>query len=107
MTPKQLARAVAAEKNAMLREYFAKRSQTSVAQRINELDLTPAHRRRLRRILDEAMTDLCYTLLLALDGEASLGGIQQSFTVTDEDGNILTNGELEAAAYEVFHRANE
>lgn len=102
MTPKQFARSVAGEKDAMLKEYFSSRSDSAVGQQIKALDLTAAQRRGLRKAMNDALTDMCYTLLLALDGEASLDGNQQEFRLLDDKGNLLTGGELEAAAYEVF-----
>ena len=49
-----------------------------------------------------------YTILLALDGAASLGNeMQQMFGLTDEDGNNLTEGKLEGHAYEYFHGQNK
>ncbi|CUR47581.1 hypothetical protein BN2364_3140 [Alloalcanivorax xenomutans] len=54
--------------------------------------------------MDVALTDVFYTLLLGLDGSAGIGGIQEAYTIRDEQGNTLSgNGELEAAAYEQFH----
>ena len=104
MTAKKFARAVAAEKDALLKEYFAPRSTSAVAERIRALKLTPSQRRRLRGAIDGALTDLSYTLLVALDGEARLGTLpQQEFGLFDEGGRRLTGGELEAAAWEVFH----
>src|SRR5918996_145929 len=48
------------------------------------------------------LTDLCYTLLLALDREANIGGTQQMYSLADEDSNVLTGGEPEVAAYEIL-----
>ena len=37
-----------------------------------------------------------YTILLGLDGEASIGGIQQSYKIVDESGCEISNcGEIE------------
>jgi hypothetical protein len=58
----------------------------------------------MREVLDAALTDTMYSLLLGLDGAASIGGDQQAYKIQDEDGNLLsTCGELEAAAHKVFH----
>ncbi len=105
MTPRQFARGLAAEKDDLLKAYFARNSEYAVAITMRSLGLTPAQKRGLRRLMDAAMTDLCYTILLALDGEASLGGmLQQEFSLSDETGNRITGGgELEAAAWQVFH----
>lgn len=52
-----------------------------------------------------ALTDVFYTMLLALDGEASLGGKQETYRLTDSGGNLTSGqGELEAAAWQYFQR---
>ncbi|WP_237049008.1 hypothetical protein [Mogibacterium pumilum] len=44
-----------------------------------------------------------YTLLLALDVEASLGGKQFSCELLNQDGNVINQfGEIEAEAYVYF-----
>lgn len=41
--------------------------------------------------------------MLALDGEASLGGIQMMYKLFDEDGNELTgSGNIESGAFKQF-----
>ena len=60
----------------------------------------------LRDIVDGVLTDAWYTLLLALDGAASLGGVQQEYDLRDETGaKISGDGELEAAAYDHFQES--
>ena len=104
MTPEQFARAIAEEKNTLIGSYFASDAGTIVGQQVASLQLSAEQREVLRRIIDGALTDMCYTILLGLDGAASLGSLQQQeFGLSDEEGNPLTGGELEAAAYEVFH----
>ena len=51
-----------------------------------------------------AFTDLAYTLLLGLDGEAQIGGIQHTYQLLDEEGNKLAGeGEIGSFAWEYFH----
>lgn len=50
------------------------------------------------------MTDTFYTILLGLDGSASIGNSQESFKIFDEDDNLISEGgDLEGFAYEYFH----
>ena len=101
MTPEQFARAIAEEKSSIVEAYFAPNAETAVGQKILQL---AQHQTLLREIVDGALTDICYTILLGLDGASSLGSLgQQEFGLFDEEGNRLTGGELEAAAYEVFY----
>ena len=104
MTPEQFAQAIADEKNALLESYFASDSRALVGQQLAGLQLPAEQRKLLREIIDGALTDICYTILLGLDGATSLGSLQQQeFSLADEQGNLLTGGELEGAAYDVFH----
>lgn len=104
VTPEQFARAIADEKNNLVEAIFAPDSGTLVGQQIADLQLPAEQRELLRAIIDGALTDICYTILLGLDGATSLGGLQQQeFQLSDEEGNLLTGGELEGHAYEIFH----
>ncbi len=45
-----------------------------------------------------------YTILLGLDGSASIGNAQESFKIFDEDDNLISEGgDLEGIAHEYFH----
>lgn len=67
------------------------------------LGLSVEQQAQLWVALDSALTDVFYTLLLGLDGCAQLGGVQETFRIYDEAGNLISDcGELEAAAYEQF-----
>lgn len=103
MTPEQFARGVAAERDAILQIYFKEPPTTAVGQQIEALKLSKPQLAALRQILNGALTDMCYALLLGLDGAASIGNLrQQEFQLADAEGDELTGGELEAAASEVF-----
>jgi hypothetical protein len=102
MTPAQFVGLFAKEKRDMLKSYLGG-GDTTVGAQIKALKLTPTQQKAVREILDGALTDAYYTVLLALDGAASLGGKQESYSLRDEKGRELTGGEIEAAAWEAFH----
>ena len=103
MTGEEFVRLCFAEKEAILGEYCAAESESKVAALVRDLVHSGAEQRKLRELLDLVLTESWYTMLLALDGSASLGGEQMTYEVRDEDGNILNEcGELEAAAWDVF-----
>jgi hypothetical protein len=56
--------------------------------------------------LNTVVTDVLYTVLLGLDGEARIGDKQVFYTVLDEQGNKIcgvdVTGEVEALAYQRF-----
>ena len=84
------------EKDSILKEY-------SEGSRLSALDLDEEQTKALRLWLNDALTDAFYTLLLGLDGSASIGGVQQIYKVHDESGELISEcGELEAAAYDHF-----
>lgn len=103
MTGEEFVRLCFSEKQTMLREYCTPDSETKVGALLRELMPAGTDWEKLRELLDTVMTESWYTMLLALDGSASLGGEQMTYELRDEDGNLLNEcGELEAAAWDVF-----
>ena len=91
------------EKESILRQYFAESSESSVGEILSELIRSGADKEQLHKLVDTVMTDSFYTILLGLDGAASLGGEQVTYKLYDEEGSLLNEcGELEESAYEFF-----
>jgi hypothetical protein len=60
----------------------------------------------LQNVVDGVLTDAIYTLLLGLDGAASIGGVQECYDLRDESGGKITgDGELESAAFTHFQES--
>lgn len=97
-------RAAKAERDALALSYRAANAGSAVGELLAEAQLSEAQRPKVVAALEQAVTDAFYTVLLALDGAASLGGVQQSYRLLGEDGSVVSDGEgsLEAAAFEVF-----
>ncbi|MGB0871049.1 MAG: hypothetical protein ACPGSD_15770 [Flavobacteriales bacterium] len=55
----------------------------------------------MENIMDVALTDVFYTILLGIDGCASIGGVQEDYELKDENGNLLS-GDIEGYAYDYF-----
>ena len=102
MTAKELAQCCAREKDDLVRLYMTRKDSVEGLS-IAVLNLSPAKKAQCRAILDNILTDAFYTVLLALDGAASLGGKQETYSLRDERGRELTGGDLEAHAWECFH----
>ncbi|MDR3614655.1 MAG: hypothetical protein P4L53_13935 [Candidatus Obscuribacterales bacterium] len=102
MTPEEFVNCCAREKDDLLSTYIDPTSESMVTKKIATLGLNAHQIETLNNILDTALTDAFYTLLLALDGAASIGGEQQLYKLFDKDGHELT-GALEPLAYERFH----
>lgn len=91
------------EKDRMLQEY-CERMESGVSVQIASLNVSDDQRVIMRGIVDSILTDVFYSLLLGLDGEANIGGHQETYRIYDEDGNLISEcGEIEAEAYEQFH----
>ena len=102
----EFARLCKVERDAMLERYCGATGETAVSAQIESLSPTPELRAAIRSILDNALTDAFYTMLLAIDGSATIGGHQHQYRLVDEDGEFVgESGDLEAAAYEQFHES--
>lgn len=103
MTGEEFVKLCFEEKEAILKEYFAADSQTEVAKRIRSLVQDGTNRDALYELIGLLLKESYYTLMLALDGEASLNGKQIAYKLYDEENNLLNEcGEIEAAAYKYF-----
>ena len=93
------------EKQDFLTEYLSANPKSEVGQMIRTLNLNDQQAEIMKKIMDGTLTDIFYTILLGIDGSASIGGIQEMYDLKDENGNQL-NGEIEGYAYEYFHEQN-
>ena len=104
MTLEQFVDCFAKERTELLSVYLTPSSGSQVAADITALQLSDEQASVMRRIVGGILTDSFYTVLLGLDGAASIGGRQETYDLRAEDGTPLTgSGELEALAYERFH----
>lgn len=89
-------------------KYFAGDTETEVGEMIRTLVAGGTDRDTLYAMVSSLLNETYYSLLLALDGEASLNGVQMMYKVYDEDENLLNEcGELESASYEYFMESEE
>jgi hypothetical protein len=102
MTPKQFVEGFFFEKQHLMDLYFNSNEQTAVFELIKSLDLDPERKQILKKVVDGALTDAFYTILLGLDGEAQIGNRHEAYSLQDEEGNELTGGEIENYAWEYF-----
>lgn len=80
------------EKNCTMKQYFDNLQDTEVGIKIDSLGLTKEQFEKVNGIIDTVLTDAMYTILLGLDGECSIGNLQQSYRLYDEKGIKITNG---------------
>jgi phosphoserine aminotransferase len=105
MKTEELVKAFYTEKQDFLKEYLSENPESEVGQLIKPLNLTDEQNVIMGKIMNTTLTDVFYTILLGLDGCASIGGIQEMYELKDENGNQLS-GEIEGYAYEYFHESN-
>jgi hypothetical protein len=103
MTPKDFVEGFFKLKQELLDTYVQSKRESEVGAKIASLGLSESQQATMKEILDVALTDALYTVLLGLDGEASIGGVQEAYELYDESGNLLTGGEIEGPAWERFH----
>ena len=107
MTTEEFAKNFYLEKMSLLKSSFDFETDkmTYVATKMRELKLDTEQTEKLKHIVSSLLTDTFYTVLLGLDGSASIGDSNQEvFKIYDEQENLISDcGELEVEAYEYFH----
>ncbi len=89
-------------KLSLLEDYFSKEQDTAVAQLINSLSLNTKQLDTLKKIIDTSLTDALYTVLIGLEGSATIGEEQETYKVLNEEGIELTGKGIEEHAWELF-----
>ncbi|SHH67404.1 hypothetical protein [Flavobacterium defluvii] len=103
MTPEEFVKGFYLEKKSLMNDAFNKDSKSSVSTLITELNLDSANNEKIKRIISTLLTDAFYTILLGLDGAASIGDEQHMYKILDENDNEISGGEIESYAYDYFH----
>jgi hypothetical protein len=104
MTAKDFVKLFYTERNELIRQYFDNPQETEVGLELANLGLTAEQTKKIKSIINKVLRDAMYTILLGLDGEASIGRIQETYQLFDESGYKLTgSGEIEQYAFEFFH----
>ena len=105
MNTKEFVKSFYTEKQDFFKEYLSENTKIEVGQLIQSLNLTDEQNEVMKKIVDGILTDVFYTILLGLDGCASIGGIQEMYDIKDENGNQIS-GEIEEFAYQYFHETD-
>ena len=106
MTTEEFVKNFYLEKQNILNSSFDTQSEyrSLVSTKSEELNLTEIETEKLKKIFSYLLDDTFYTILLGLDGSASIGNSQEAFKIYDEDDNLISEGgDLEGFAYEYFH----
>ncbi|REC74474.1 hypothetical protein DRF60_17655 [Chryseobacterium elymi] len=106
MTAEEFVKNFYTEKQNILNLSFDTQSEyrTLVSTKIEELHLDHIEIEKLKEVISSLLTDTFYTILLGLDGSASIGNSQEAFKIYDEGNNLISEcGELAGHSYEYFH----
>ncbi len=104
MNVKDFAECWKKERDYLLELYTSRQEETAVSDLIEKMGLSSDQKDQMKSVLDQVLTDTFYRLLLGLDGSTSIGDIQHTFKIYDEDQNLISDcGELEFEAWEHFH----
>lgn len=92
------------EKDNFLQSCLELNEQSAVCDAIQQMNLSKEQAFHFETAMNHLLTDVFYTLLLGLDGCASIGGTQETYKIYDESDRLISEcGDLEAEAYEQFH----
>ena len=105
MTPEEFVKEFKELKEYIQKGYFSKDSEFSRIDRLVKAGFNKEQIELTEAIVSEALTDSLYTVLLGLDGCASIGQNQILYKLQDEEGNPIS-GEIESYAWEQFQDQN-
>lgn len=89
-------------KESLIENYFSGKNDTAVSQLIENLQLSLEKKEALKKVMDISLTDALYTILLGLEGSASIGDKQEHYKLYNEAGDELTGKGIEEYAWELF-----
>lgn len=92
-------------KDNLIRGYFTIDSDISRIHVLAESGMSNEQINLTKNIVSEVLTDALYTILLGLEGSASIAQYQIMYKLFDEASNELT-GNIESIAWEKFHSEN-
>lgn len=92
-------------RDELIQSYFTLDSDISRIALLEKSGMNSEQINLTKKIVSEALTDALYTILLGIDGCASIGRHQIMYRLFDEESNELT-GNIESIAWEKFHSEN-
>lgn len=91
------------EKEEIIKNYFSDNS-TLTGSKIKQFVQNQEQNQAMKELVSALLNDAFYTILLGLGGSASIGGVQETFKIYDQNGNLISDGgEIEAFAYKYFY----
>lgn len=94
-------------KKSLMDDYFSNTPEPNRAALLESLELSSDKKKTLQKIMDTVLTDALYTILLGLEGSATIGIEQEMYKLISEDGVELTGQDIESHAWELFQNNQE
>lgn len=92
-------------KDNLVQSYFSNKAGVSRVKMLSDAGIAKEQLVVVKCVVDEALTGALYTVLLALEGCASISQHQIMYKLFDEGSNELT-GSLETLAWKKLHGQN-
>ncbi|WP_415894371.1 hypothetical protein ACMXYN_08415 [Neptuniibacter sp. PT8_73] len=102
MTPDEFVNEFKELRDSIQKEYFSSNCEISRLKKLEDSGLNSEQIALVKSIVGDALTDSLYTVLLGLEGCASISKYQETYKLFNESGEELT-GEIESVAWEQFH----
>lgn len=92
------------EKKSLMECIFVeKEEKTQTRTLYDQLELNESQKEIFKEFVSTLLDDTLYSILLGLDGSATIGISQETYTIFDEQGNRVSEcGDLETEAYAYF-----
>lgn len=102
ISPEEFVQEFRGLKDHLVRGYFSTDSEISRVQKLVDAGLTTDQLKLVQNVMDDALTDALYTVLIGLEGGAAISQYQIMYKLLNEASNELT-GQIESLAWEKFH----
>ncbi|MES9974883.1 MAG: hypothetical protein ABW094_11525 [Candidatus Thiodiazotropha sp.] len=89
-------------KQSLMNDYFSNNKDPARAALVEKVADNKEQEEAVQKIIDLVLIDALYTILLGIDGCATIGEEQQLYKLYDEEGNELTSNNIESHAWEIF-----
>jgi hypothetical protein len=107
MTTEEFVQGFYREKQALLAFYLQRLAPLAEGAESQGIQLRDGQQLPVQELLDNVLTNTFYSLLLGLEGSASIGGTQTRYEVRDPMGSLLTDGDLGGYAWQYFQNDGE
>jgi hypothetical protein len=107
MTTEEFVQGFYREKQDLLQFYLDRLPPADGVVAPQKIILRDGQQTTVQELLENVLDNVLYTMLLGLEGSASIGRIQMRYELRDPEGNSLNNGDLGGYAWQYFQNDGE